>query len=109
MSAEYRVSRGEASAESAAVTGRLIGLLPAWFGMAESNAEYIGSAKELPGFVAKVGAPRPPERRCRSHRDNTCTDDARLPTMSEVVGWLSHCGVTSSNEDSGETRSWRAG
>lgn len=37
------------------MTERLIELLPAWFGMPESNAEYIDSANELPGFVVKAG------------------------------------------------------
>lgn len=49
------MSRVENTAESVSVTGLLIELLPAWFGVPESNAGYIDSAMRLPGFVAKVG------------------------------------------------------
>lgn len=51
----YQISRATGSPELAAVTERLLGLLPSWFGIPETNAEYIESATRLPGFVASDG------------------------------------------------------
>lgn len=52
---DFRVSDLAPSPASAAVAERLIGLLPAWFGRPEENADYVRSARELPGFVAEDG------------------------------------------------------
>jgi GNAT superfamily N-acetyltransferase len=50
--ATYQISRVAGSAELAAITDRLLGLLPSWFGIPEANAEYVQSATHLPGLVA---------------------------------------------------------
>jgi GNAT superfamily N-acetyltransferase len=50
--ATYQITRVTGSAELAAVTGRLLALLPSWFGIPEANAEYVESATHLPGLVA---------------------------------------------------------
>jgi GNAT superfamily N-acetyltransferase len=51
----YQVKRVAASAELAATTERLLGLLPSWFGIPEANAAYTESATYLPGLVASSG------------------------------------------------------
>lgn len=43
------------SAALSAITARLLGLLPTWFGIPESNRQYVATANTLPGFVACVG------------------------------------------------------
>ncbi|MCS7478960.1 GNAT family N-acetyltransferase [Umezawaea endophytica] len=53
---EHRISALEGSAELAAVTAHLLALLPSWFGIPESNADYTASAHHLPGLVAEVDA-----------------------------------------------------
>jgi GNAT superfamily N-acetyltransferase len=56
--AKYHISRVAGSAELAGVTRRLLGLLPSWFGIPEANAEYVESARRLPGLVAFTTAAR---------------------------------------------------
>jgi GNAT superfamily N-acetyltransferase len=51
--AVFRISRMEGSPELATITADLISLLPAWFGMAEANAAYTASARQLPGYLAR--------------------------------------------------------
>jgi GNAT superfamily N-acetyltransferase len=51
----FRVSAMDGSAELAAITQRLLGLLPSWFGIPEANAAYVASAHRLPGLVAHAG------------------------------------------------------
>jgi GNAT superfamily N-acetyltransferase len=51
----YDIAEVSPSTELASVTERLLGLLPAWFGIPEANAEYVDSATRLPGFVARAG------------------------------------------------------
>jgi GNAT superfamily N-acetyltransferase len=53
--AAYQISRVAGSAELAATTKHLLGLLPSWFGIPEANAEYIEAATHLPGLVARSG------------------------------------------------------
>jgi ribosomal protein S18 acetylase RimI-like enzyme len=36
---------------------RLLGLLPSWFGIESSNAEYVESARELPAYLAWPATP----------------------------------------------------
>jgi GNAT superfamily N-acetyltransferase len=43
----YRITRAEGSAE-------LLAALPAWFGLADSNREYVAAAGRLPGYVAEA-------------------------------------------------------
>lgn len=50
--AAFRISRVAGSTALATVTKRLLDQLPAWFGIPESNAEYVRSATELPGLIA---------------------------------------------------------
>jgi GNAT superfamily N-acetyltransferase len=49
----YQISRVAGSAELAATTKHLLGLLPSWFGIPEANAEYVEAATHLPGLVAR--------------------------------------------------------
>jgi ribosomal protein S18 acetylase RimI-like enzyme len=44
----------EGSSELASITERLLAQLPSWFGIPEANAEYVQSARDLPGVVARV-------------------------------------------------------
>ena len=52
----YRISAMAGSAELAAITERLLSLLPSWFGIPEANTEYVASAGRLPGLVAHAEA-----------------------------------------------------
>jgi GNAT superfamily N-acetyltransferase len=63
----YRITKAAGSAELAAITDRLLGLLPAWFGIPEANAEYVASATELPGFVARTDTEPIGVLLCRRH------------------------------------------
>jgi GNAT superfamily N-acetyltransferase len=49
-----RLFRYPGSVELADITARLLGQLPSWFGIPESNAEYVESATRLPGLVART-------------------------------------------------------
>ncbi|GAA1588196.1 MULTISPECIES: GNAT family N-acetyltransferase [Kribbella] len=44
-----------ASDALATTTEALLAQLPAWFGIAEANAEYVNAARTLNGLVARVG------------------------------------------------------
>jgi hypothetical protein len=48
----YRISEMVGSVELAAITERLLGLLPSWFGIPDAKAKYVASAGQLPGLVA---------------------------------------------------------
>lgn len=50
--AALRISPVEGSPKLAAITADLLDRLPVWFGNPESNAEYVESARQLPGFLA---------------------------------------------------------
>lgn len=63
----YRIDRMVGSTELADITARLLGLLPTWFGIEESNAEYIRSATELPGLVARTDTEAIGMLLCRRH------------------------------------------
>lgn len=52
--AGYDVAAVDPSADLAAATERLLALLPSWFGIPEANAEYVDSARRLPGVVARA-------------------------------------------------------
>lgn len=49
----YEIAGVAPSHELAAVTERLLRILPSWFGIPEANAEYVESATRLPGLVAR--------------------------------------------------------
>ena len=51
----FQIKSLSGSAELAVETARLIGTLPAWFGRPDSNAEYVDSARRLPGLIASNG------------------------------------------------------
>lgn len=51
----YRVTRVAGSAELGETTERLLAMLPTWFGIPESNAEYVAAATRLPGYLAEAG------------------------------------------------------
>lgn len=51
----FRIDTVTGSAELADVTQRLLDLLPTWFGIPEANAEYVDSARRLPGRVLWAG------------------------------------------------------
>ncbi|MEV4067322.1 GNAT family N-acetyltransferase [Nonomuraea dietziae] len=51
--AAFQISQVAGSVELADITARLLGQLPSWFGIPESNAEYVESAARLPGLVAR--------------------------------------------------------
>ncbi|HVV20350.1 MAG TPA: GNAT family N-acetyltransferase [Pseudonocardiaceae bacterium] len=55
MDAECGITRAGGSAALADATARLLGALPTWFGIPESNAGYVESARHLPAVVASVG------------------------------------------------------
>jgi GNAT superfamily N-acetyltransferase len=49
------ISTSNGSPELATITKALLEQLPAWFGVPESNAEYVNAARGLNGLVARVG------------------------------------------------------
>lgn len=51
--AAFQVSHVVASTELATITARLLDQLPAWFGRPEANAQYVESARTLPGVLAR--------------------------------------------------------
>jgi GNAT superfamily N-acetyltransferase len=53
--AAYQISRVAGSADLAATTKRLLGLLPSWFGIPQANAAYVEAATRLPGLAARSG------------------------------------------------------
>ncbi|HEX3648928.1 MAG TPA: N-acetyltransferase [Pseudonocardiaceae bacterium] len=52
----YRITKAAGSPELAGITERLLAMLPSWFGIPESNAEYVAAATRLSGYVAHSGA-----------------------------------------------------
>jgi len=52
----WRVTSGE---HAPASVQRLLRLLPQWFGIDSSNAEYVSKARELPAYLAWPGAEPP--------------------------------------------------
>jgi ribosomal protein S18 acetylase RimI-like enzyme len=46
----WRVTSGR---QDPGAVARLLGLLPTWFGIPESNAAYVQSARELPTYLAR--------------------------------------------------------
>lgn len=52
MNGAWRVTSGETAPEEVA---RLLGMLPGWFGIPESNAEYVRRARVLPAYLAWPG------------------------------------------------------
>jgi GNAT superfamily N-acetyltransferase len=54
----YEIKRTAGSAELSGTTARLLAMLPSWFGIPESTAEYVESATHLPATVAHAaGSP----------------------------------------------------
>ncbi|WP_415948259.1 GNAT family N-acetyltransferase [Streptomyces sp. KLOTTS4A1] len=50
--AAFHISYAAASPELAAATAGLLARLPAWFARPEANAQYVESARALPGVLA---------------------------------------------------------
>ncbi|HEX5404939.1 MAG TPA: GNAT family N-acetyltransferase [Pseudonocardiaceae bacterium] len=69
--APFRITRAAASAGLADATERLLGMLPAWFGIPEANAGYVRSATELDGFVATTATGTVGVVLCRRHFPST--------------------------------------
>jgi ribosomal protein S18 acetylase RimI-like enzyme len=51
-SPQWLITSGE---QDPATVGRLLGLLPRWFGLEESNAAYVEAARDLPTYLAWPG------------------------------------------------------
>lgn len=51
--AALQVSHMAASSGLATITAGLLDQLPAWFGRPEANAQYVASARTLPGVLAR--------------------------------------------------------
>jgi len=45
----WQVTSGEHAPDT---VQRLLGLLPGWFGIESSNAEYVKKAREVPAYLA---------------------------------------------------------
>jgi hypothetical protein len=58
MIVRVEIFRVPLSPELAETVARLLAGLPSWFGIPESNAEYVASAACLPGLVAEQDGER---------------------------------------------------
>ena len=79
----YRIEAVPGSAELAGVAARLLGLLPTWFGIPESNAGYVESARRLPGYVARTDAEPIGLLLCRRH----FPESAEIHLMAVHPAW----------------------
>jgi GNAT superfamily N-acetyltransferase len=52
---DVTISAAVEADERASTTERLLGQLPAWFGMADANDASVKSARELPALIARAG------------------------------------------------------
>ncbi|MBF8194014.1 GNAT family N-acetyltransferase [Nonomuraea sp. K274] len=77
------MSQVAGSAELADITAGLLGLLPSWFGIPESNAGYIESATHLPGLVARADAEPIGVLLCRRH----FAEAAEIDLMGVTPSW----------------------
>lgn len=83
MTAPFLIEPAAPSADLAASTERLLRLLPTWFGMPESNVEYVRSATELPGHVAVAAGETIGVLLCRRH----FPEAAEIHLMAVHPGW----------------------